>query len=133
MKRVIGVVLNTHPRDQAAVLSRLLAAAGFEVLEAATIETVPAWDPAELEAIRGDLADGAYEWVVLPSQNAGRLLMDELKHARVVCGAGSAQALGVTPALTLGRFSASAALEVLRPMVQPGQRWFRGQRKAATG
>jgi uroporphyrinogen-III synthase len=48
--------------------------------------------------------------------------MDEVKHARVVCGAGSAQALGVTPALTLDRFSASAALEVLRPMVQPGQR-----------
>jgi uroporphyrinogen III methyltransferase/synthase len=118
----MGVVLNTRPREQAAELSSLLTAAGFDVLEAPAIETVPAWDLAELEAVRRDLADEAYAWVVLPSQNAGRLLLDELAHARVVCGLATAQALGVAPAIQLDRFSASAALDVLRPEVQAGQR-----------
>jgi uroporphyrinogen III methyltransferase/synthase len=117
-----GVVLNSRPRDQAAELSRLLAAAGFEVLEAAAIETVPAWEPSALRQVRRDLVAGLWDWVVLPSQNAGRQLVQELKHARVVCGTSSARALGLTPTVTLDRFSASAALEVLRPLVRPGQR-----------
>jgi uroporphyrinogen-III synthase len=119
-----GAVLNTRPRDQSAELSRLLAAAGFDVLEAPAIETVPAWDPAELRAVRDDLAAGAYEWVVLPSQNAGRLLLEELGHghALLVCGAATAQALGATPAFALDSFSASAALALLRPLLRPGQR-----------
>jgi uroporphyrinogen-III synthase len=114
-------VLNTRPRDQAAELSGLLAAAGFEVVEAPAIKTVPAWDPAELEQVRGDLASHAYTWVVLPSQNAGRLLQGDLGRVRVVCGAATAQALGVSPKLMLDRFSASAALECMRPLVRPGQ------------
>jgi uroporphyrinogen-III synthase len=117
-----ALVLNTRPREQAGELSSLLVAAGFAVLEAAAIETVPAWDPAELAAVRRDLAGGAYAWVALPSQNAGRLLVDELEQSDVVCGAASAQALGLTPTLTLDRFSASAALAALRPLVRPGQR-----------
>lgn len=115
-------VLNTRPREQAAELSRLLDAAGLLVLEAPAIETVAAWDPAALQAVRLDLAAGAYEWVVLPSQNAGRLLVDQLGRARVVCGAASARALGLSPAFKLEHFSASAALEVLRPVVRSGQR-----------
>jgi uroporphyrinogen-III synthase len=122
VKPAPGVVVNTRPRDQAAELSRLLAAAGFEVLEAPAIETVAAWDAADLETVRADVASGAYAWVVLPSQNAGRALAAALSQVRVVCGAGSAQALGVTPTITLNRFSASAALEALRPLVRPGQR-----------
>jgi uroporphyrinogen-III synthase len=116
------VVLNSRPREQAAELSRLLEAAGFEVLEAAAIETVPAWDVAELETVRRELASGAYAWVVLPSQNAARLLADDFAHARVVCGLATAQALGITQAIRLDRFSAARALEVLRPVVQAGQR-----------
>lgn len=49
-------------------------------------------------------------------------MLDELKHNRVVCGAATAQALGLTPMHMLDRFSASAALEVLRPLMRPGQR-----------
>ncbi|HLZ27893.1 MAG TPA: uroporphyrinogen-III synthase [Chloroflexota bacterium] len=116
------LVLNTRPREQAAELSGLLRLAGFNVLEAPAIEPLPAWDPSELAAVRRALAAGAYAWVVLPSQNAGRRLREELTGARVVCGAGSARALGLTATLTLDRYSASAALEALRPLVQAGQR-----------
>jgi len=115
-------VLNTRPREQAAELSRLLRAAGFDVVEAPAIETVAAWDPAELQAVRDGLAASAYAWVVLASQNAGRGLLAELGTARVVCGAATAQALGLTPTLALVRFSAAAALEALRQRVQSGQR-----------
>ena len=122
MTRATGTVLNTRPRDQAAELSRLLAAAGFEVVEAPAIETVPAWDPGELQTVRTELAAGAYDWVVLPSQNAGRMLLESLRQARLVCGAASALALGLSPTLTLDRFSARAALEAMGPLVRPGQR-----------
>lgn len=117
-----SLVVNTRPREQSAELSRLLAAAGFDVLETAAIETLPAWDAAELAGVRRELTAGAYAWVVLPSQNAGRQLTDQLRQARVVCGAASARALGLRPALTLDRFSASAAIELLRPVVHAGQR-----------
>ena len=115
-------MVNTRPREQAAELSRLLAAAGFEVLEAPAIATVPAWNPEELAAVRGNLASGGYAWIVLPSHNAARDLVDNLRHGRVVCGAATAQALGLKDALTLDRFSAAAALELLRPLVRPGAR-----------
>jgi uroporphyrinogen III methyltransferase/synthase len=117
-----GVVLNTRPREQAAELSDLLRRAGFEPLEAPAIETRPAWDPIEFEAARDALTTGAFDWVVLASQNAGRLLEHELHTNRVVCGSSTARALGVTSEFALRRFSASAVLHVLGPMVRPGQR-----------
>ncbi|MGI9148339.1 MAG: uroporphyrinogen-III synthase [Chloroflexota bacterium] len=123
MKSGLGVVLNTRPRNQAAELSRLLRLAGFEVVEAPAIEVVPAWDPVQLQVVRVGLADRVYDWVVLASQNAGWLLRDELRRgrARVVCGAASARALLLPAEFTLDRFSASAVLELLRALVQPGQ------------
>jgi uroporphyrinogen III methyltransferase/synthase len=39
-----------------------------------------------------------------------------------VCGSSTAHALGLTPVLQLDRFSATAALEALRPLIQSGQR-----------
>jgi uroporphyrinogen-III synthase len=38
----------------------------------------------------------------------------------VVCGLATARAFGITPELSLDRFSAAAALDLLRPLVQPG-------------
>ncbi len=118
-----GGVLNTRPREQARELTRLLTAAGFEVFEAPAIQTVPAWDPAALQTVRKALAEGEYAWVVLPSRNAGRLLVDDLAagRMRVVCGASSARALSLKPEFALERFSASAAVELMRPMLRPGQ------------
>jgi uroporphyrinogen-III synthase len=115
-------VLNTRPSEQARELSRLLEAAGFDVLEAPAIAIVPAWDPVELATVRRDLAAGAFDWVVLASQNAAHGLEAELASASVVCGASTAHALGLLPKLQLDRFSAGAALEVLRPHVRPRQR-----------
>jgi uroporphyrinogen-III synthase len=115
-------VLNTRPREQAAELSRLLSQAGFDVIEAPAIEIVPAWQPAELDAVRADLANGAFAWVVLASQNAAHGLEDQLRDTSVVCGSSTAHALGLTPRLQLEKFSATAALEALRPVVQFGQR-----------
>jgi uroporphyrinogen III methyltransferase/synthase len=120
------VVLNTRPREQAAELSRLLHEAGFAVVELPTLEIVPAWDPAELQQVAARLHAGAYSWIVLTSQNAARTLLEALAAAhhaspaarpaaRVVCGAATAEALGIRDAVTLARFSAAAALDALRP------------------
>jgi uroporphyrinogen-III synthase len=122
VKRNAVVVLNTRSAGQAAELSRLLVAAGFDVIEAPAIAIVPAWDAAELRRVRLELRSGAYAWVVLPGQNAAGGLESELATARVVCGASTAKALGVEPALALRRFSAAAAVDLLQTYVAAGER-----------
>jgi uroporphyrinogen-III synthase len=124
-------VLNTRPREQAPELSRRLRLAGFEPVEAPAIEIVPAWDAGRLVRILGQLRSGRYAWVVLPSQNAGRILLEglmalggspsELRHSRVLCGTATAEALGLRADRTLARFSAAAALEAIRPEVSAGE------------
>jgi uroporphyrinogen III methyltransferase / synthase len=117
------VVLNTRPREQAAELSKLLAQAGFEVIEAPAIDIVFCGNVAELPAVMSDLRADVFDWVVLASQNAGRAFTaEDLRRTRIVCGQATAQALGLVPAVVLERFSASAALEAMRPRVRPGER-----------
>jgi uroporphyrinogen-III synthase len=117
------VVLNTRAAAQASELSRLLTQAGFEPVEAPAITIAHGWgDTTTLDDIRRDLRAGLFDWVVLPSQNAGRDIAAELAGARIVCGAATAAALGITPEVVLDRFSAAAALETLRLRVLPGQR-----------
>lgn len=119
------VVLNTRPARQAEALSQLLRSAGYEPLEAPAVVVVPAADhPAAHEAARA-LAAGEVDWLVLPSANAARLLLGLFVSAgsavhprtRILCGTATAEAVrsfGVEPSQTLDRFSATAALEVLR-------------------
>ena len=116
------LVLNTRAQEQAAELSRLLADAGFEPVEAPAIAIVGAWDAAELEAVRRDLRAGLLDWLVLPSQNAARGLETDLAAARIVCGAATAEALGIVAEIAIARFSAATALEALRPRLAPGAR-----------
>jgi uroporphyrinogen-III synthase len=113
-------ILNTRPSDQAAELTQLLRQAGFVVVEAPAVAILPAWDPTALEAVRRDF--DTFGWVVLSSQNAARGLEDRLHHARVVCGAATATALGIVADSALRRFSAAAALQALRTRVRAGQR-----------
>lgn len=115
-------ILNTRPRGQAGELSRLLDASGFEPVEAPAIEIVPAWDAAELSTIRAQLRAGELDWVILPSQNAAAGLHDELGQARVVCGATTARSLDLVASVSLPRFSARAALEVISGLARPGER-----------
>jgi uroporphyrinogen-III synthase len=115
-------VLNTRPREQASELSRLLREAGYTPVEAAAIAIVPAWDAAELDSVRQQLAAGAFMWVVLPSQNAGLELAADLRQTHIVCGTATARALELDATVALERFSAAAALDALRSRVQPGQR-----------
>jgi uroporphyrinogen III methyltransferase / synthase len=75
---------------------------------------VPAWDGAELERVRRDLRNGAFDWVVLPSQNSARCLEAELRAAHIVSGVATAQALGIAVDIALDKFSAAAALDALR-------------------
>jgi uroporphyrinogen-III synthase len=116
------VVLNTRAAPQAAELSRLLRAAGFEVIEAAAIAIEPAWATGAIESIRQALDAGAFSWVVLASQNAGHGLEWELRRAgdRVICGAATARALQLDRARAVERFSASAALDLLQPLLLRG-------------
>ena len=120
------VVLNTRPREQAADLTHALSAAGLAVLEAPATEVQPAWEAGELRAVGLRARQGAYAWLVLQSQNAARFLARavpdlDISQARVLCGASTARALGLSPADTLRAFSAAAALEHLRARVEPGQ------------
>ena len=117
------MVLNSRAAEQAGELSRLLAEAGFEAVEAPAITIAHGWgDATTLEDVRRDLHAGLFDWVVLPSQNAGRAIAPELAGAHVVCGAATAVALGITAEVVLDRFSAAAALEALRLRALPGQR-----------
>src|SRR5579871_5322549 len=109
------VIMNTRPREQAAELSRLLEAAGFQVVEAPAIATLSAWDAADLERVRRELNAGHYAWIVLQSVNAAGGLERELSSARLVCGAATAAHLNVRPSVALQHFSARAALDALRP------------------
>jgi uroporphyrinogen-III synthase len=115
-------VLNTRPREQAAELSRLLRQAGFDAIEAPAVAISQAWDAAELANVRQELRARRFEWVVLPSQNAARQLRDELSGARILCGAATAQVLGINADVVLARFSAGAALAALESSVVPGTR-----------
>jgi uroporphyrinogen-III synthase len=112
------VVLNTRPAEQAAELTSLLRAAGFDVAEAPSIAIVPA----DVDPIREALCSGIYAWAVLPSQNAGRALVSELSRVKVVCGTSTARALGLQSAISLDRFSAVAALAALTPHIRQGDR-----------
>lgn len=119
-----AVVLNTRAVGQSSELSSLLTAAGFDVVEAPAIAVAPAWDSSTRDEVRLDLRRAAFDWIVLPSQNAGRDLEIEL-HAsgeRVVCGTATARALGLDHARTVDPFSATAALELLEHLVSQGQR-----------
>ena len=121
MRRV--VVLNSRAAEQAGELSRLLAEKGFEPVEAPAITIAHGWgDATALDDVRRDLHAGLFDWVVLPSQNAGRAIASELAGAHVVCGASTAAALGITPEIVLDKFSGAAALEALRLRVLSGQR-----------
>jgi uroporphyrinogen-III synthase len=116
------VVLNTRPREQAGELSRLLVDAGLTVVEAPAIASVPSWEPSELESVRRGLRGGAYAWVALASKNGARGLEPELRTVRVVCGASTATALGLSAEIALERFSAAAALEAIQSRLAPGDR-----------
>jgi uroporphyrinogen-III synthase len=120
MKRAI--VLNTRPRDQAAELSRLLRDAGCEPVEMPATDIVPAWDPVELSRACGGLARRSYSWLVLQSQNAAHALPTDLRGVNILCGAATARALQIDAAETLQRFSATAAQQMLRPLLRPGER-----------
>jgi uroporphyrinogen-III synthase len=113
------LVLNTRPTGQSSELSALLRKAGFDVMDAPATAIVPAWDASTLDEVRLEFARGDFDWIVLPSQNAGRGLETELRAdgGRVVCGTATARALGLDRARTVDRFSAAAALEFLRPLV----------------
>jgi uroporphyrinogen-III synthase len=109
------VVVNTRSREQAAELSRLLRAAGFEPLEVPAIEVVSCFNPEERASILERLRAGAYAWLVLPSRNAARFFPEALMHQQVLCGRATAGSLELGKATTLDPFSASAALAWLTP------------------
>jgi uroporphyrinogen-III synthase len=121
------VVLNTRPREQAAELSELLRQAGYTPLEVPAIETVAAWDAAELSAVLQKLRAGEYTWAVFASRNAVRFFLeglaevgggaDDLRSLKLLAGTGTADELraqGLVATRTLERFSAAAALACLQ-------------------
>ncbi len=126
MSQEAPLVLNTRPRAQATELTRALEAAGLRVLEAPTVEIVPAWTRERVAQALRRLRAGAYAWTVVPSANAARFLLDalgevgggpaDLSRTQILCGAATGatlEARGVPPATVLHRFSAAAALRTL--------------------
>src|SRR6059058_1717639 len=96
-------VLNTRPAEQAAELSGLLRAAGFSVVELPAIAFAPAFQSDDMQRVRMRLLEHAYQWLVLPSANAWRFLIeglgsaDEVRAVPLVCGTSTAQQLGLSP------------------------------------
>ncbi len=88
-------VLVPRAREQAGAFSRLLRERGAEPLEVPTIAIEPLDSTADLDRAVGQLAAGAYEWVVLTSVNGVAALR------------GRAEALGVGVA-ALGRARVAA-------------------------
>jgi len=116
-------ILNTRPREQAAELSGLLRAAALEPIELPAIEIVAAWAPGEQHRVERAIRAGAYDWLILQSQNAARAVLPLPPHrASVVCGTSTARSLGIEASIALDHFSASAALDALRPLLRQGQR-----------
>lgn len=64
------VVLVARAPERAAGLLALLRERGLDPIAAPVIERAPVEDPAELDAARERLADGAYTWVAITSVNA---------------------------------------------------------------
>ncbi|WP_129782758.1 uroporphyrinogen-III synthase [Promicromonospora panici] len=63
-------VLVARAPERASGLLALLRERGLDPVAAPVIERAPVEDPAELDAARARLADGAYAWVVITSVNA---------------------------------------------------------------
>jgi uroporphyrinogen III methyltransferase/synthase len=88
-------VLNTRPGDQAAELSRRLAALGAEPVELPTTQIVPVADPGPLDRaiqhlLAGDEPHTRYDWIIFTSATAVTFFMNrlfELGHdARLLAG-----------------------------------------------
>ncbi len=105
-------VLVTRARPQASELSRLLRAAGADVLEIPTIRVEPL-DPAPLRASLSRL--GSYDWVLLTSRNAVDVVWDALLELGL-----DARAFASVGIAAVGSATADAlARRGLRPDVVP--------------
>jgi uroporphyrinogen III methyltransferase/synthase len=125
-------VLNTRPREQAAKLSRLLRDAGYAPVELPAVSFEAAWQRDDIATVLQRLRERAYAWLILPSANAGRYLIEglvaqgfaaaDLSGVPTLSGLATADALGLQPRIGLPTFSAAAALQALRPTLRAGQR-----------
>jgi uroporphyrinogen III methyltransferase/synthase len=127
-------VLVTRTRQQASVLSRLLAQEGAEPIELPALELVARDDPRRLGRAIGALARGRYQWVVFTSASGVDIFFQRLKEAgrdaRAFAGArlcaigpGTAAALaarGLQADLVPDEFVAESVVEALRPRLRPG-------------
>lgn len=127
-------VLVTRTREQASVLSRLLAEEGAEPLELPTIKIEPLRGTNQLDRALQGLR--RYRWLVFTSANGVKLFFERLGaqglDARAlggvkVCAIGPATSAcllsyGVRADLVPERYVAEAVVEVLRPLLQTGDR-----------
>lgn len=126
-------ILITRPKGQSAALRRHLMALGATVVEAGAIRMLPVDDPAPLDDAVRRLE--RYAWLILTSPNGVRILLERLRAAgsRVedlrfprVAAIGPATAGSLSDAgirvdvLPAGQFRAEGLLEVLRPLLRPG-------------
>lgn len=73
-------VLVARAPERAEGLVALLRERGLDPVAAPVIERAPVEDPAELDAARERLADGAYDWVAITSVNAVDALLGPAPH-----------------------------------------------------
>jgi uroporphyrinogen III methyltransferase / synthase len=126
-------VLVTRAKEQAGEFCDLLREAGFEPVCLPAISVRPVEDTRPVDEALRNLS--RYTWLVFPSGNAVRYLLDrmlaigrgraDLCHLGVVAGPSTANRLaehGLTATIIPRPFSAPAALEALRPVVESGSR-----------
>ncbi len=130
-------VVVTQASHQAPALIDLLAARGAEALPYPCIAIVPPVDTAPLDESLQRLADGAFDWLVLTSANAVRIVAERLDvlgiapgrlHALQIATVGAATAeavqaqLGLTVALVPDEQVAEGLAAALASAMQPGAR-----------
>uniref|UniRef100_A0A7C5ELV5 uroporphyrinogen-III C-methyltransferase n=1 Tax=Desulfobacca acetoxidans TaxID=60893 RepID=A0A7C5ELV5_9BACT len=137
------IAVVTRTREQAGVLSELLAEAGARVVEIPTLELVPPDDYSPLDRALGDLS--RYHWLVFTSANGVRAFISRLFHRNLdvralggvrlaAIGPATAAALndfGLKADLVPRRFVAEELAQALLPQLSPGARVLLARAQAA--
>jgi uroporphyrinogen III methyltransferase/synthase len=95
-------IVVTRTRHQASELSAKLHALGARVIEAPTIE-LACGDPIAIESAIGELAKGAFDWVIFTSANGVRFARE-----RLIAMGLDARAFGAARIATIGEATADA-------------------------
>lgn len=101
-------VIVTRTRQQASELSMKLATRGADVIEAPTIEIVPADDPSRVTDALHGIRDGGYDWLIFTSVNGVHETVEAMRRQQI-----DARSLAGVKVAAVGEATARAVREGL--------------------